>query len=111
MDIAEEVMTSEEYYDFLNSVTTDEREDVFTRMWTAKESIMKISGLGFRLPPKTFRVLYGYDLGCPYDDLVLHELDPPAGYHVTVCSSESDYICHESSVEELLSASTIADLL
>ncbi|MBQ8015551.1 MAG: 4'-phosphopantetheinyl transferase superfamily protein [Clostridia bacterium] len=30
--------------------------DAFYRLWTAKESIMKALGLGFRLPPESFEV-------------------------------------------------------
>jgi len=31
--------------------------EAFFRLWTAKESVMKASGLGFSLPPETFSVL------------------------------------------------------
>jgi len=31
--------------------------EAFFRLWTAKESVMKASGLGFSLPPETFTVL------------------------------------------------------
>ena len=32
-------------------------DEAFYRLWTAKESVMKASGLGFSLPPETFSVL------------------------------------------------------
>jgi phosphopantetheine--protein transferase-like protein len=32
-------------------------DEAFYRLWTAKESVMKASGLGFSLPPETFCVL------------------------------------------------------
>ena len=32
-------------------------DEAFYRLWTAKESVMKASGLGFSLSPKTFSVL------------------------------------------------------
>ena len=61
-DIAKRVMTSEEYDQFVNDVREEDRGDAFCRMWTAKESYMKCRGLGFRIPPESFRVLYGYDI-------------------------------------------------
>ncbi|MDR3013210.1 MAG: 4'-phosphopantetheinyl transferase superfamily protein [Chitinispirillales bacterium] len=35
----------------------EENDEAFFRLWTAKESIMKATGLGFSLPPESFSVL------------------------------------------------------
>ena len=40
--------------EYLQSKRTNE---AFYRLWTAKESVMKASGLGFSLPPETFDVM------------------------------------------------------
>lgn len=102
IDIAERVMTAPEYDEFLNDVKENDREDVFCRMWTAKESYMKCSGLGFRLPPDSFRVLHGYEVRSPDDDVTITELDHPDGYRISVCSADVDCSLDSVGIEELL---------
>ena len=41
----------------LEWLQTQRTDETFCRLWTAKESVMKASGLGFSLPPETFCVL------------------------------------------------------
>ena len=107
MDIARRVMTAEEFEEFDSAVKEDDRDDVFCRMWTAKESYMKYRGLGFRLPPETFRVLYGHDIRSPDISVTLTELDPPDGYHLTACSADDTCTLGTITVEELLEAESI----
>jgi 4'-phosphopantetheinyl transferase len=102
MDIAERVMTPAEYSDFNDYVNECDREHVFIRMWTAKESYMKALGLGFRLPPESFRVLYGYELRGPDKNMALHELEAPQGYCATVCSADDEVSCVRLDVEDLM---------
>jgi 4'-phosphopantetheinyl transferase len=57
--------------------------EAFFRLWTAKESVMKASGLGFSLPPESFSVLpmdaSAHDIAnktwfldwIPYDDYII----------------------------------------
>ncbi len=107
MDVAQRVMTAEEFEEFERVVKEDDRDDVFCRMWTAKESYMKYRGLGFRLPPETFRVLYGYDIRSPDASVSLTELDPPEGYRLTVCSADDACAMRTVTVEELLETESL----
>jgi phosphopantetheinyl transferase len=47
-------MTQEEYALFLRS---DAPEEFFCAVWTGKESVMKGTGLGMRLDPRSFSLL------------------------------------------------------
>jgi 4'-phosphopantetheinyl transferase len=110
MDIARKVMTVQEYEDFIGSVDEKDREDVFARMWTAKESYMKALGLGFRLPPETFRVLYGYDIKNPAESISIYELEAPQGYHVSACSPDTSACMEPMGADRLMSADSIEQL-
>ena len=109
-DIAKKVMTAEEFVDFNLIVKEEDREDVFCRMWTAKESYMKYRGLGFRLPPESFRVLHGYDLRSPDEKVSLMQLDPPEGYRLTVCSADRECSSAAITIEDLLEAESLERL-
>lgn len=54
--LAERVMTAAELRVWLRA-GQDERVDAFFRLWSAKESVMKASGLGMKLGPRSFAVL------------------------------------------------------
>jgi len=101
-DIAKRVMTDEEYEQFMNDVKEEDREDVFCRMWAAKESYMKYKGLGFRLPPESFRLLYGYDIKSPDISLSIIEFPSVSGYRLSVCSGDSDSSLIDITAEQLL---------
>jgi len=111
MDIARRVMTEEEYKDYIDTVEDKDREDVFIRMWTAKESYMKALGLGFRLAPETFRVLHGYELRSPDETMRIQELSAPERYHVSVCSEDVGCSVASLGVVELIDADSIKDFL
>ena len=100
--IAERVMTPSEYDEMIGTVDEDDREDVLCRMWTAKESYMKALGTGFRLPPESFRVLYGYGIRSPDDGMCIQELDAPEGYRLSVCSADRDIRTVLLSVHDLI---------
>ena len=102
MDIAKRVMAPEEYEQFISNVKEEDKEDAFCRMWTAKESYMKCKGLGFRLPPESFRMLYGYEIKSPDMTLSITEFPSVDGYHLSVCSMGRDCSLTDVSVEQLL---------
>lgn len=52
----------------------------FFRIWTKKESFLKMTGTGIRVPLDTLEVTACY----------LHEYDMP-GYQVTVCAEENEF--------------------
>ncbi len=56
--VAERCFTPLECAEFEKpGLTTEESQAVFFKLWTAKESVMKASGLGFHLPPESFTVI------------------------------------------------------
>ena len=66
-----------------------EREALFCRMWTAKESYMKAVGLGMSIPPESFRVVRDGGISDvwlprPYR---IRELAAPVGYRASVCAA------------------------
>ncbi len=87
LDISKDVMMKEEYEIFMSM---DNREEVFCRMWTIKESYMKALGKGLSIPPNTFDIIKENGLrhdGFP-NGLKVRELESPEGYCVSVCSSD-----------------------
>lgn len=110
MDIAERVTTPDEYIDLMECGDPRAREDLFCRMWTAKESYMKALGKGMGLPPETFRVLHGREIASPSEDFAITELSPPRGYRVSVCCEEECCILEDIGIERLLEAERIEDL-
>ncbi len=82
-------VTMPEERDAFSCVPEGEREALFCRMWTAKESYMKAVGLGMSIPPESFRVvcddgISDFWLPRPYR---IRELDAPAGYRASVCAA------------------------
>lgn len=71
LDIAKNFFFKEEYATIAKRRTRPEMNDTFFRLWTLKESFMKCTGLGFRLPLNAFSV----------------SID---GSEVTVCQSVDD---------------------
>ena len=88
-DLAPSVMTPGELELF--SSYSGDREVLFTRFWTAKESVMKAVGLGMELPPGSFRVLYRDGIRQEkFGTMKITELEAPPGYCISVCSSDPD---------------------
>ena len=89
LDVSRNVMTPHEHDIFMEM---GDRENIFCRMWTVKESYMKALGKGLSIPPDSFDVIREGGLrhdGFP-NGLKVKELDPPEGYCVSVCSSNVD---------------------
>ena len=69
-------------------------DQVYTRMWSMKESVMKYTGKGLSLEPKKIllRPMYRKDVS-PF----IHEYtclqDPSAFYGISVCSEYKDFGC------------------
>lgn len=88
LDLLRSVAVPEEREEFAR-LPEEEREAVFCRMWTAKESYMKAVGLGMSIPPDSFRVVGDggiTDRWIPRLYRIL-ELDAPEGYRMSVCTA------------------------
>lgn len=95
LDIAERFFTSEEIQQIHACDSISEKEDLFFRLWTMKESYMKVTGLGFELPLHSFSIqidpqksTFLYPEGA--NEFSLYELDAPKGYKLSVCCQQQD---------------------
>lgn len=94
MEIAKRFFFAEEYKALMKCADRAERNDLFFRYWTLKESFMKATGLGFRLSLDDFCILLDGD-----DISVRHTVDSRKyffrefflndGYRYAVCSADS----------------------
>lgn len=57
--VAKRFFSADEYAELENCKTDAERRDMFYRLWTLKESFMKCTGLGFKLPARSFSISAG----------------------------------------------------
>lgn len=81
------VSTDSEYH-YLMNISEQGRQDEFFRLWTAKESYMKLLGTGLLLPPEQLEVCFGEKLSMRHNGVllpVLFEEYPMDGYKMTVC--------------------------
>jgi 4'-phosphopantetheinyl transferase len=90
--VARRYFCSEEYQALLDCKNEPERDRLFFRLWTLKESFLKAIGLGFRLPPNAFCIQIRQDAVS-----VRQQLDPRsfffrsfygADYEYALCSVE-----------------------
>ena len=56
LKIAKRFFTASEYASILAAPTEDEQNIVFFRLWTLKESFLKVTGQGMRLPLDSFEI-------------------------------------------------------
>ena len=56
LKIAERFFFENEYKVIAKLTTEQERQDMFFRLWTLKESFMKVTGLGMKLPLDSFSI-------------------------------------------------------
>lgn len=81
------VCTDSEYH-YLMDISEKGRQEEFCRLWTAKESYMKLLGVGLSLPPEQLEVSFGKKLAIRHKGNVLPVLFqeyPIDGYKMTVC--------------------------
>ena len=92
-EVAEHFFFREEYEALQNCRASEERKILFFRFWTLKESFMKATGLGFRLPLDAFSIIPGPE-GVTLRQQVdsrqyyFREYDLQDGYCYALCSAE-----------------------
>lgn len=59
LDIAKKFFFREEYENIAAVTASEERNELFFRYWTLKESFMKATGLGMKLPLDSFSIIIG----------------------------------------------------
>lgn len=80
-----------EHETIMEKVTDEERYDTFFRLWTLKESFMKVTGLGMSLPLDAFRIDLGEDeikveQQVDHQAYCFKEYDLRDGYKYAVCT-------------------------
>lgn len=91
LKIAKRFFAQEEYEFVENMPSKDERNKAFCRLWTLKESFMKITGKGMQLPLNSFCFHFENDKpSVEYNEAAgefyFYEYDYIKGYRLAVCS-------------------------
>ena len=95
--LAERFFTREEYEAIADLSSQEEQRQLFFRLWTLKESFMKVVGLGLALPLKDFsidlsgrepRVTQQVNPDRPY---YFREFSPEEGYRYACCAETPDF--------------------
>ena len=93
LEIAKKFFFREEYENIAALPASEERNELFFRYWTLKESFMKVTGLGMRLPLDSFQILIGNDGKTGVRQSVdtknynFTEIDAFPGYKCAVCTA------------------------
>jgi 4'-phosphopantetheinyl transferase len=93
LEIAKKFFFREEYENIAALPASGERNGLFFRYWTLKESFMKATGLGMRLPLDSFQILIGNDGKTGVRQSVdtknynFTEIDAVPGYKCAVCTA------------------------
>ena len=99
--LAERVMTAEEFETW-SQATRDDRVNAFFRLWSAKECVMKATGRGMQLEPRSFAVFAPGSLDL-YErvasdgrDWTLHALQCPPEYSLAVATQGAVRLEHQT---------------
>lgn len=91
LKIARRFFSPVEYEDIAAAPTPQEQQERFFRYWTLKESFMKATGLGLRLPMNEFAILRGETITVRQSvdarDYVFREYSDIAGYACALCTT------------------------
>lgn len=87
MKVAQHFFVTEEYERVAAQETEEKRQEMFFRIWTLKESLMKATGLGMTLAPESFQVDVEHGNG----EYHFKEYDPLDGYKYAVCGKTDDF--------------------
>ena len=108
LNIARRFFFRSEYDDIAAQTTKEARSELFFRYWTLKESFMKVTGLGMKLPLDAFEIVRGSEITVrqsvderPYS---FAEFDALAGYRCALCASGDcrDASAHKVDLTEIL---------
>lgn len=91
--IAKRFFLPSEYEYVCSGATPEERNDRFFRLWTVKESFLKLTGQGLKMELSSFEIVPrdgGFELKQDYDPRTcfVRELDAPDGYCCSLCAYE-----------------------
>jgi len=95
-DVTQRYFCKEEYEQFLAPEGSSERQELFFRLWTLKESFLKAVGLGMRLPLDSFCINVSGKVPTVRQSVnenlyYFKEYTPDDGYKYAVCSTASQF--------------------
>lgn len=93
LNIAKRFFFNTEYDSIMAQPDYDSQIDMFFRYWTLKESFMKVTGKGFKLPLNEFQIVFDNETPSVNQSLnnneySFMELDAPQGYKMSVCACD-----------------------
>ena len=109
LNIARRFFFCSEYDDIAAQATENARNDLFFRYWTLKESFMKVTGLGMKLPLDAFEIVRGAEITVrqsvderPYR---FAEFDDLVGYKCALCTAGNcrGAALHKVDLEKIIS--------
>ena len=91
LNIARRFFFRSEYDDIAAQTTEAARNELFFRYWTLKESFMKVTGLGMKLPLDAFEIVRGAEItvrqSVDYRQYSFAEFDALSGYKCALCAA------------------------
>lgn len=91
LNIARRFFFRSEYDDIAAQEAEEARSDLFFRYWTLKESFMKVTGLGMKLPLDAFEIVRGAEIAVRQSvderQYSFAEFDGLSGYHCALCAA------------------------
>lgn len=96
LNIAKKFFFNSEYQYINSQLSSNERCNAFFRLWTLKESFMKITGLGMSLPLDSFCIYFDDDRinihqSVDSQSYFFHEYDCISGYKIACCSHNNTF--------------------
>lgn len=95
MKIAERFFCTDEYAHIAAQETEEARQALFFRYWTLKESFLKVTGLGLRLPLNQFEVVLNSEIAVVQNvdnrSYFFREYDGVPGCKCAVCAADAPF--------------------
>ena len=104
-DLAQRIMTEKEFNQFQNM---ENSVNYFFTIWTLKESYMKYTGEGLNMSFKSMNFEIKEDgVSSNLPEVKFHVFEYSKNCHVSVCTTDSEYSCHELTISDLKSRSDL----
>lgn len=96
LKVAKRFFQEKEYEQIINQETPQKRLEMFYRMWTLKESFMKVTGMGMKLPLDSFMIEISEEKITVWqedkpENYFFKEYNLQDGYKYACCATENDY--------------------
>ena len=108
LNIARRFFFRSEYAEIAAQETAEARNDLFFRYWTLKESFMKVTGLGMKLPLDVFEIVRGAEISVRQSvetrQYRFAEFDELPGYKCVLCVAGDcrDAVLHAVDLKQIL---------